>query len=116
MLAVINITITVAFGMLMLVYVLSLVLSVMSWVSKLTKLNKSAQPSKTLALAKRCLGLYTGLEKGMGSFFFVWISAAQINWITMTFLAISKATDGLSDIFGVAEFLVYILGAIATMI
>ena len=111
MLLVLNITFTVVSNIVMLTYLQSLLLTVMSWVSKLSKLNKSAQPS-----AKRFLGLYTGLEKGMGPVFFLSITFTQITWITLIFLAISMATDGLSDAFDVAEFLAYFVGAIATML
>ena len=111
MLLVLNITINVACSIVQLSYLQSLILTVMSWASKLTKLNKSAQHS-----VKRCLELYTGLEKGMGPIFFLWILVAQITWITLIFLAISMATDGLSDAFNVAEFLAYFVGAIAMML
>ena len=116
MLVVLNITIIVVSTIGVLTYLDSLLLTVMSWVSKLSKLNKSAQPSEALALAKRCPNLYTGLEKGMGPVFFLSILFAQITWITLIFLAISMATDGLSDAFDVAEFLAYFVGAIATML
>jgi hypothetical protein len=88
----------------------------MSWVSKLTEINRSARPSGAFTLAKRCFKLYTGLEEGMGQFFFLFITVSQITWITFTFLAISVACDGLSDALDVANFLCYSVGAIATML
>ena len=114
--AVLNCTITVATTIIWQTYLQSLLLTVMSWVSKLTKINKSAQHSGAFTLAKSCFKLYTGLEEGMGQFFFLLITVSQITWITLTFLAISVACDGLSDLFDVANFLDYSVGAIATML
>ena len=63
MLVVLNITIYVASSIVIQTYLASLLLHVMSWVGKLTKINRSTKTSETFALAKRCLGLYTGLEE-----------------------------------------------------
>ena len=116
MLVVLNITITVVSTIGVLTYLDSLLLTVMSWVSKLTKLNKSARPSQAFASAKTCIKLYTDLDEGMGPFFFLLVSVSQITWITMIFLAISMAADGLSDAFDVINFLFYFFGATTTML
>ena len=113
---VLNVTIALANVIVITSYLASLILTVMSWVSKLTKLSKSAQLSDPFASAKIFLELYTGLEEGMGPVFFLWISVAQITWITMIFLAISMATVEISDAFNLVELLAYFVGAIAIII
>ena len=112
LLVVLNVTLSFASFFVMQAYMTILFLTLMSWASKLTKMNQSSQ----ILEAKRCLGLYTGLEEGMGPFFFFWISVAQMLWITMVFLALSMATDGLSEKLDVAEFLLYLAMAMATML
>ena len=97
-------------------YLASLVFTLMSWVSKLERLNKSVQPSEAFALAKRFHEMFNGLEKGMGRLLFLWIFVSQITWITFIFLAISMAADGLSDAYDVVNFLSYFVGAIATLL
>ena len=112
LLVVLNVTLSFASFFVMQTYMTILFLTLMSWATKLIKMNQSSQ----ILDAKRCLVLYTGLEEGMGPFFFIWISVAQILWITMIFLALSMATDGLSETLDVAEFLLYLAMAMATML
>ena len=115
-LTVLNATLFVASIIVYQIYMASLFLTLMTWVSKLTELNKSAGPSEAFAFAKQCLGLYSGLEEGMGSFFFLWIFVAQIVWITMIFLATSMATEGLSKTLDVGNFSFVFVSGITIMI
>ena len=116
LLVVLNVSLYVTSLIVSQIYMTGLFFTLMSWVSKLTKMNKSARPSEAFVSAKRCLELYTGLEEGMGLLFFCWTSVCQIAWITMIFLAMSMATDGLSEASYVVNFLVYFFGAMATML
>ena len=95
---------------------LSLILTLMSWVSRLTKLNTSAQPSKVVITAKQNLGVYTKLEEGMGAFFFMFISCFQILYITYIFLSFSILFSGLSSSLEVVTFITCVLMALASII
>ena len=111
-LTIINIAIWVPHFIITQLYLTSLILILMSWISKLTDLNKSTRASD----AKKCFEMYSGLETGMGPFFFLWISVAQLMWITMIFLALSMVTDGLSKPLDVADFFIYLAMAMGTML
>ena len=88
----------------------------MSWLRKLTILNKSAQPSGGFILAQRSLELYTKLEEGMAPFFLLCLSSTQITWITYTFLSISIMISGLTELFDVISCLTSFVSAIATIL
>ena len=98
------------------IYMLSLILTLMSWVSQMTKMNTSAQPSKVVITAKQNLEVYTKLEEGMGAFFFMFISCYQIMYISYIFLAFSILFSGLSRSLEVVTFIACVLMALASII
>ena len=116
MLAVLNSALCFATLIAIQAYMAALFLTVMCWISNLTKLGISAQPLDIFDHVKRCVELYNGVEKGMGPLFFLWISVGQISWIIMIFLAISMATDGFSDALDIGNFIFYLFGAFGTIL
>ena len=85
-------------------------LSFISWVSKLTKLSKSAHPSQSIVLAKSCLKLYNELGDGMGPFLFIILSTCQCSWVCNSFLALSMAVGGSTGLPDCAIHLLMALG------
>ena len=61
---------------------------------------------EVFARAKGFLSLYNNLDKGMGSFFFVYMSMSQVSWIFQLFITISsmlgEGIDFSSALFGIS--------------
>ena len=91
-------------------YLAVLLLFLISWVSKLTKLSKSAQPSQSIAFAKSCLKLYNELGEGMGPLIFTVLSTCQCSCVCNSFLALSMAVGGSSGLPDCAIHLLMALG------
>jgi hypothetical protein len=64
-------------------------ISVAAWATKLAKLTTTDQPAQRVALAKRCLHLYSEFDRGMGTFLFFSFSYLQISWIVFSFLSLA---------------------------
>ena len=61
---------------------------------------------EVFARAKGFLSLYNNMDKGMGSFFFVYMSMSQVSWIFQLFITISsmlgEGIDFSSALFGIS--------------
>ena len=95
----------------LIIYPTLLLLMVVTWVSKLTQLSQlnqlatSHEPRHSVTQARRCLTLYTEVEKGMGAYFFVYLSLCQFLLVTQGFLSISTVMGGLSGTLAICTFL-----------
>ena len=68
--------------------------------------TKKGAITEVLLRSKGCLSLYNNLNKGMGSFFFVYMSMSQVSWIFQLFITISsmlgEEIDFSSALFGIS--------------
>ena len=68
--------------------------------------HSEAGALEVFARAKGFLSLYNNLDKGMGSFFFVYMSMSQVSWIFQLFITISsmlgEEIDFSSALFGIS--------------
>ena len=115
-LLVLNIILNISLNLFKQLYMLCVYLTLMSWVSKLTMINKSTKSFEALVITKRSLRLYKKLDEGMGSFFFMLISSAQITWIIYIFLSISMMISGENQATDIVTCLSIFVSAMATML
>ena len=68
--------------------------------------HSEAGAHEVFARAKGFLSLYNNMDKGMGSFFFVYMSMSQVSWIFQLFITISsmlgEGIDFSSALFGIS--------------
>ena len=68
--------------------------------------HSEAGALEVFARAKGFLSLYNNMDKGMGSFFFVYMSMSQVSWIFQLFITISsmlgEEIDFSSALFGIS--------------